>query len=73
MCLNADEVNPLCDECFGKLKEADRKGVEFKDEDMCDECRDLPKHYCFCCDADQRCSEKALDIVDGVCKSCREM
>ena len=73
MCLNADEVNPLCDECFGKLKEADRKGLEFKDEDMCDECRDLSKHYCFCCDADERFSEKALDIVDGACRNCREM
>lgn len=41
MCLSADEVNPLCDECFAKCKEASRKGIEFKDEDMCDECRGL--------------------------------
>ena len=73
MCLTADEVNPLCDECFGKLKESSRKGIEFEDEDMCDECRNLPRHYCFCCDTDQRCSEKVLDIVDGICKGCREM
>lgn len=73
MCLHADEVNPLCDECFAKWKEAKREGAELKDEDMCDECRDLPQHYCFSCDTDQRYSEEALDIVDGVCRRCREM
>jgi cobalamin biosynthesis Co2+ chelatase CbiK len=54
MCLTADEVNPLCDDCFGKYKEAREKGIELKDEDMCDECRDLPNHYCFCCNTVQR-------------------
>jgi len=73
MCLSADEVNPLCDECFAKYKEALEKGVELKDEDMCDGCRDLPNHYCFCCNTDQRVCERDLDIVEGVCKPCREM
>ncbi len=73
MCLTADEVNPLCDECFAKLKEAGEKGIEFTDEDMCDECRDLPRHYCFCCGTSQKFSEEALDVVDGICRRCREM
>jgi len=73
MCLTADEVNPLCDECLAKCKEANRKGIEFKDEDMCVECRDLPRHYCFCCKIDQRVCEKDLDIIEGVCRPCREM
>ncbi len=47
MCLTADEVNPLCDECLVKLKEAHRRGIELKDEDMCEECTDLPRHYCL--------------------------
>ena len=72
MCLSADEVNPLCDECFSKLKEAGKKGIGLKDEDMCDECGNLPKHFCFCCDTDQRCCEHDLGVVDGVCKRCRE-
>ena len=72
MCLTADEVNPLCDNCFGKYKEAKAKGIDLKDEDMCDECRGLPNHYCFCCNIDQRVCEKDLDITDGICKSCRE-
>ncbi len=73
MCLSADEVNPLCDECLAKYKEAAEKGVELKDEDMCDECRDLPSHYCFCCNTDQRVCEQNLEIVGGICKPCREI
>ena len=73
MCLSADEVNPLCDECLAKYKEASGEGVELKDEDMCDECRDLPNHYCFCCNTDQRLCEEDLDIVEGICKPCRDM
>jgi hypothetical protein len=73
MCLSADEANPLCDECLAKWKQASKEGGEVKDEDMCDECRDLPNHYCFCCDIDQRLCEEDLDIVEGVCKTCRDM
>ena len=72
MCLGQDERNPLCDDCFGKLKEAGEKRIEFKDEDMCDECRDLPNHLCFCCNISQRDFKEDLGIVDGICKSCRE-
>lgn len=73
MCLTADEVNPLCDDCFGKYKEAREKGVDLRDEDMCEECRDLPNHYCFCCETNQQFCKKDLGIIDGICKSCREM
>ena len=67
MCKNADEYNPLCDECFIKLKSlpADK---EFTDEDMCEDCREFTKHYCSCC-----MTYKKDEIVEGgCCKQCRE-
>lgn len=71
MCLSADEVNPLCDDCIAKLKYLPDNQT-LTDEDLCDECRDLPKHYCFCCDMDQRYCQENLDIINGVCRSCRQ-
>ena len=74
MCLSTDagEVNPLCNRCFAKFNEAMDKVGEFEYEDLCDECKDLPNHYCFCCDADQRASQKDLGIINGICRHCRE-
>ena len=72
MCLSADEVNPLCDECFWKLKHLSAN-EELKDEDLCDDCRSLPNHYCFCCERDQMFFDEDLGIIDGICKHCGEM
>ncbi len=67
MCLSADETNPLCDECFAKLKHLPA-GKEFTDEDMCQDCREYTKHYCSCC-----MTHKKDEIVEGgCCKQCRE-
>lgn len=68
MCLSADEVNPLCDECLGKLKE---KGDSFKDEDMCPTCKEMMTRYCSCCMTTFDTAEEAK-IVDGACAKCRE-
>ena len=67
MCKNADETNPLCDECFAKLKSlpADKA---FTDEDMCEDCRTVTKHYCSCCSTLQK---DEID-EDGLCKDCRD-
>lgn len=72
MCLSADEIDPLCDDCLAQYKAATKKGIELKDKDMCEACRDLPSHFCFCCYIDQRACEGNLDIVQGVCKYCRK-
>jgi len=72
MCLRAYEVNPFCDDCFAKINNLTNNQI-LTDEELCDECRDLPKHYCFCCDADQKYRKKDLDIINGVCRSCRQM
>ena len=67
MCLSADETNPLCDDCFAKLKYLPA-GKEFTDEDMCPDCRRDMKHYCSCC-----MTYKKDEIVEGgCCKQCRE-
>ena len=68
MCLSAGEVNPLCDDCFAKSEE---KGENFKDEDMCPECKELMKRYCWCCMKTYKTAEEAK-IVDGSCAKCRE-
>ena len=67
MCLSADEVNPLCDECFAKYK-ADRiRG----DNDLCEPCRARMKRFCGCCFNEYESPEEA-GIVDGLCRQCRE-
>ena len=67
MCLHQDEYNPLCDECFAKLKHLPA-GKEFTDEDMCEDCRDLMQHYCSCC-----MTYKENEIVEiGLCKECKD-
>lgn len=67
MCLNADDVNPLCDECFAKYK----AGKLIEDKDMCKECRDLMKRYCWCCMVEYEIEQEA-GIIDGLCKKCRD-
>ena len=67
MCLHQDEYNPLCDDCFAKLKHLPA-GKEFTDDDMCDVCREFMKHYCNCC-----MSYNEDEIVEeGMCKECME-
>ena len=67
MCLHQDEYNPLCDDCFAKLKYLPA-GEEFTDEDMCEDCREFMQHYCDCC-----MNYKEDEIVeDGLCKECME-
>ena len=46
MCLAADEVNPLCDECFAKEKSLSNN---FTDKDICTDCKSALKHFCWCC------------------------
>jgi len=61
MCLTADETNPLCDECFAKLK----SGRKFK---MCNECREYMQHYCGYC-----MTHKPEEITkEGLCRECRQ-
>ena len=60
MCLSADETNPLCDECFAKLK----SGKKFE---MCPECLEYMKHYCSYC-----MTYKPDEIMkEGLCSECR--
>ena len=72
MCLSTYEVNPLCDDCFAKLDNLADNQI-LTNEDLCGECRALPKYYCFCCDTDQRCCKEDMDIVDGICRSCGQL
>ena len=66
MCLSADEINPLCDECFARLK-------EYKGEDEftpCKHCQAFLEGLCMCCYT--RYDPPADgDIRDGVCKHCK--
>ena len=63
MCLSADEVNPLCDECFAREKNLS-PNEEFE---PCEECKEALKHFCWCCMTTLR-----DEIVeDGCCKACR--
>lgn len=64
MCLSADEVNPLCDECFAKLKHL-AKDKEFE---PCDSCKRFLEHYCQCC----MTYKKDEIMKDGCCKQCSE-
>ena len=67
MCLNADEVNPLCDDCFAKEKEGKVEGAH----GLCAVCRELMTRYCWCCMTSYPTAEEAR-IEDGICKSCRD-
>ena len=64
MCLTADEVNPLCDECFAKSKQLPPDG----DLEVCQICKEYLDHYCECC-MTYRYDEK---VEGGCCKQCRE-
>ncbi len=66
MCLNADELNPLCDECFAKEKSL---GSNFTDKDICTDCKSALKHFCWCC----MISYEDEIVEDGCCQKCREL
>ena len=63
MCLRADEVNPLCDECFAKYKHLPPD----KDLEICDSCKKYLEHYCDCC----MTYNKDEIMEGGCCKECR--
>ncbi len=63
MCIGADEVNPLCDECFAKLKYL-KNGEEFE---PCEHCKKSLEHYCECC----MTYKKDEMMENGCCKKCR--
>jgi len=63
MCIGADEVNPLCDECFTKEKNL-QPGEELE---LCERCKETMKHFCWCC-----MTLKQDEVIeDGCCKKCR--
>jgi len=63
MCLSADDVNPLCDECFWKLKHL-KENEKFE---PCEDCMKFLEHYCECC-----MTYKSDEIMkEGLCKKCR--
>lgn len=62
MCLSADEVNPLCDECFAREKHL-KNEEEFE---PCEECKKYLKDFCWCC----MCSVPG-EVEDGICGECR--
>ena len=67
MCLNAADVNPLCDECFAKEK----AGLIKEDGDLCDECRELMARTCWCCNRSFTTAESG-GVKNGACKECRD-
>lgn len=67
MCLSADDVNPLCDDCFVK----DKAGLIESEDDLCDECRAMLKCYCGCCMTVYRTPEEG-GLENGICRRCRE-
>ena len=67
MCLSAEEINPLCDECFVKYKE---DKIE-SDDDLCQFCRAYMKCFCWCCFTEYESPEEA-GIVASLCRQCRE-
>lgn len=66
MCLSADEVNPLCDECFAREKE----GLIETDADMCPRCQGIASRVCLCCCQEHESAEDA-QIIGGMCWRCR--
>ena len=64
MCLSADEVNPLCDECVARYK---RLSVN-RELEVCEECKKFLEHYCECC----MTYKKDEIIKDGCCRQCSE-
>ena len=62
MCLAADEVNPLCDECFAKYKYLSTDKFE-----PCESCKKYLEHYCECC----MTYRKDETMEGGCCKECR--
>ena len=60
MCLSADEVTPLCDECFAKEKLP-------QNFEPCEKCNESLKHFCGCC-----LVHRPDGVEDGCCKECRE-
>lgn len=67
MCLSADEVNPLCDECFAKEK----AGLIKEDRDLCNECRELMTRFCWCCMRSFRTAQEG-GVKESVCRECRD-
>lgn len=64
MCLNADEVNPLCDECLTREKHL-KDGEEFE---PCEECKKHLKDFCWCC-----MCHRPGEVEDGICRNCRDI
>ena len=62
MCLSADDVNPLCDECFAKEK----AGLIASDKDLCKDCQERMTRFCWCCMTAFPTAEDG-----GVCRACR--
>lgn len=53
---------PLCDECYGLMREKpDAEAHEF-----CADCQDLIKRWCFCCGT----AAKEPIGEEGVCEDC---
>ena len=64
MCLSADELNPLCDDCFVRQK-ALKAGERFE---PCEACKKYLKHYCSCCMV-----YKPGEVTEeGLCRKCRQ-
>lgn len=66
VCLTADEVNPLCDECLARLKMWEGPG-EFE---PCECCKGFLEGLCMCCYTRYDPPEEG-GIEDGVCRECR--
>jgi len=62
--MGEDAQGPLCDECFGMV--SDHPNPEL--DDLCEECQEAVKQYCFCCGTG---GHKKLD-EDGLCDECLE-
>ena len=64
MSLSLDEVLPFCDDCIAKAK---TKGLDnLKPKDLCTNCRQSLKHFCWCC---MTVSNKGVN-ADGLCPDC---
>jgi len=66
MCLSADEVNPLCDECFAGCEEE----AIHDEAGLCDGCQEIASKFCGCCFQEYESSEEA-DLKSGLCWRCR--
>lgn len=67
MCMSADDVNPLCDECFAK----DKAGLIESEDDLCEECQAMLKCYCGCC-LTMYPTPEAGGVEHGICEACRK-